>query len=171
MVGNFINTIPVRAAIRPEMTFAELLAAMHLDAAAAEPHHHAALTRVQAASPMKHDVFGTLVSFANYPVDPSQTSADEADALGFVVEGFSHSEQTHYDVDAQFIPGANLRVRITFKSEAYKRDQIDALAGHFRSIVAALSADEHATLGSVDLLSPAERARLLGDAVIAEIAD
>ena len=170
MVGNFINTIPVQAVIRPEMTVAELLARMHLDAAAAEPHHHAALTRVQAASPLKHDVFGTLVSFANYPVDRGEPSADEAGALGFVVESFSHSEQTHYDVDAQFIPGPNLRVRITFKSEAYERDQIDALAGHFRTIVAALSADEHATLGSVDLLSPAERARLLGNAGIAGIA-
>ena len=160
MVGNFINTIPVRVEVRPDATFAELLAAMHRDAAAAEPHQHTALSRVHGVSRMKHDLFGTLVSFANYPVAQQDPATG---ALGFVVEEVSYTEQTHYDVDVQCIPGDSLRVRITYKSEAYERAQMEALAGHFRAVVTALVGDADATLGSVDLLAPAERARLLGD--------
>jgi amino acid adenylation domain-containing protein/non-ribosomal peptide synthase protein (TIGR01720 family) len=162
MVGNFINTLPVRARVERGQSFAGLVAQIHADAAKAEPHQAVPLSRIQSLHHAGNALFGTLVSFANFPVDPKLNRGQGADALGFVVDEVTHVEQTHYDIDVQFIPSADLHARITYAQERYAHEQIVAAGGHFRGILGQVLRDEHIAVDAVDLLAGAERERLMG---------
>jgi amino acid adenylation domain-containing protein/non-ribosomal peptide synthase protein (TIGR01720 family) len=164
IIGNFINTIPVRVRLDQAVTFDDLLALMQCEAAQAEPYQHAALSRVQAAHRLEDGLFGTLVSLANYPVDPRLTGQSGRPAPGFVVEAMTHIEQTHYDVDVQFVPAADLQVRITYATRFYDISQIAGIEGHFRAVVAAVIGRAGVRLDEIDLVTGEERAALLGEA-------
>jgi non-ribosomal peptide synthetase component F len=160
MVGNFINTIPVRVRFERDQTFADLAARMHADAARAEPHHVVPLGRIQSARHAGDALFGTLVSYASYPIDAT-LKQDPAGTLGFAIEDVAHEEQTHYDVDVQFVPSVDLHVRITYAQGLYEPSQIDAIAGHFRAIVDAVLRDAQVRVDAIELLTADERAHLL----------
>jgi amino acid adenylation domain-containing protein/non-ribosomal peptide synthase protein (TIGR01720 family) len=161
MIGNLINTIPVRVRLDRAVTFDDLIAAMQREAAEAEPHQHVALNRIQSAHRLEDGLFGTLVSFANYPTDPRLVAG--LSELGFVVDSVSHIEQTHYDLDVQFVPAPELQVRITYATRFYDPRQIEAIEGHFRAVVAAVILRSDLRFDDIDLLSGDEREGLLGD--------
>jgi amino acid adenylation domain-containing protein/non-ribosomal peptide synthase protein (TIGR01720 family) len=152
MVGNFINTIPVRVRIEHGQTFADLVARIHADAARAEPHHAVPLSRIQSLHHSGDALFGTLMSFANYPVDPRLNNGAGVEEVGFIVDRVSHAEQTHYDIDVQFIPSADLHARITYAKHLYEHSQIEAIGGHLRTILAEVSRDENLPVDTADLL-------------------
>ena len=87
---------------------------MQLDAAYANAFEHLALSEILAQTRLGDALFGTLVSFANYPVDPKLTGEAGWSGVGFGVDAARHVEQTHYDVDVQFIPTPELQVRISY---------------------------------------------------------
>jgi amino acid adenylation domain-containing protein/non-ribosomal peptide synthase protein (TIGR01720 family) len=163
IIGNFINTIPVRARLDRAVTFDELLTSMQRDAAEADPHQHFALNRVQSAHRVEDGLFGTLVSIANYPVDPRLSGDTGLADLGFVVDAVAHIEQTHYDLDVQFVPAVELQVRITYATRLYDAAQIEAIEGHLRAVVAAVITRAGVRLDEIDLLTAAESAAMLCD--------
>lgn len=165
IVGNFINTIPVRVRLDRAETFDELVDTMQREAGEAGSHQHAALARVQSVHRLEEGLFGTLVSFANYPVDPRLTGEAGLPDAGFAVEAVTHIEQTHYDLDVQFVPVADLQVRVTYAAGRYEPAQIAAIEGHFLAVAEAVTRRAGVRLDQVDMLSAAERAEILGTAV------
>ncbi len=161
IIGNFINTIPVRARLDRAATFDELLAAMQRDAAESLPYQHTPLSTVQSTRRMEEGLFGTLVSFANYPVDPRLTGEAGAPSTGFVVDAVTHVEQTHYDVDVQFVAVADLQVRITYAARLYDPVQMAALEHHFRAVAAAVAGRAGIRLDEIDAATDSEREELL----------
>lgn len=161
MIGNFINTIPVRVKIHPELTFAQLLAQVQQNALAAEPHHYLPLSRVQAESGLHEGLFDTLVAFANYPVETRVDALGDVSKYGFRIGKASHFEQTHYDFDLQFLLTDQLHIRIGYEKHLYDEAQIHRAAKHFRAVLDAMLANECALIGSVDFLTDHERQRIL----------
>ena len=164
IVGNFINTIPVRVHLDRAATFDELVDTMQREAGEAGPHQHAALARVQSAHRLEEGLFGTLVSLANYPVDPRLTGEAGLPDLGFAVEAVTHLEQTHYDLDVQFVPAADLQVRITYAAGRYEPAQVAAIEGHFLAVAEEVTRRAGIRLDQIDILSASERAAIRGTA-------
>ena len=163
MVGNFINTIPVRIQLDGDQTFSDLLAMMQLDAADANAFQHLALSEILAQSQLGDALFGTLVSFANYPVDPKLTGQAGWSNLGFYVDAAHQAEQTHYDVDVQFIPAPDLQVKISYASQFHCAAQMKEIEGHFFAVVEAIRTNPDTRLGDIDLLSVDEHLSLIGN--------
>ncbi|MBT6276943.1 MAG: amino acid adenylation domain-containing protein [Chromatiales bacterium] len=160
IVGNFINTIPIRVRLDEGGTFNELLARMQLDAAYANAFEHLALSEILAQTRLGDALFGTLVSFANYPVDPKLTGEAGWSGVGFGVDAARHVEQTHYDVDVQFIPTPELQVRISYARQFHCAAQMEEIEGHFVAVAEAILADPDTLLDDIDLLSVDEHLAL-----------
>lgn len=161
MIGNFINTIPVRVKIQPELTFAQLLVQVQQHALAAEPHHYLPLSRIQADSGLHDGLFDTLVAFANYPVETRVDALSDVSKYGFCIGKVSHFEQTHYDFDLQFLLTDQLHIRVGYAKHLYEEAQIRRVARHFRVVLNAMLENECSLIGAVAFLPDHERQRIL----------
>ena len=68
MVGLFINTLPLRMRLSPELTLAELLHDTQARQSALLAYQHIGLSEIQQAAGIG-ELFDTLLVFENYPVD------------------------------------------------------------------------------------------------------
>jgi amino acid adenylation domain-containing protein/non-ribosomal peptide synthase protein (TIGR01720 family) len=159
MVGNFVNTIPVRLRPQDDLTIAEFLATARNDLIASTPHQFFPLSRIQAQSPLRAQLLGSLIAYENYPVDQSRLDEGEQ-SLGFTIEGARTVELTHYPLAVQFLPGESLHVRIVGRGDEHTERQLRRLEGHFRRIVDVALEDDARRIGDIDLLSDAECAEL-----------
>lgn len=162
MVGNFVNTIPMRIRISADSTAVALLKAAHADLVEGAPHHFHPLARTQALSPLRSNLLGSLIAYENYPTDVS--SGDRGAELGFTITGAQTVEFTHYPLAVQFLPGTSLRVRIICRDDRYTHQQLERLEEHFRNLVSAVVADDAVRVADIDFLGDAER-RMLTDAL------
>ncbi|WP_189171548.1 non-ribosomal peptide synthetase [Pilimelia anulata] len=144
MVGLFINTVPVRVALRPRETVAELLDRLQREQAALLDHHHVGLAEIQRGT--GHDeLFDTLVVFENYPLSP----ADLPDpAPGLAVTGVRGHDATHYPLGLTVIPAGD-RLSLTLDHRAPAVDA-DRARGVLDMLVALLSGDVDRPVGAVD---------------------
>ena len=155
-VGLFINTIPVRIRPLAERTFADLLAEVQRDALAAEPHHYLPLAEAQAASPLSHQLIGTLYSLENFPAGEEWKNSGRA-GTGLVVESAEIFEQTHYEFDIQFIPEEAIRVKISFDSGRHDTEVIRRIEGHLINAARAVAMNDRVKIGGIDLLTEPEK--------------
>ncbi|AZQ39170.1 amino acid adenylation domain-containing protein [Streptomyces cyaneochromogenes] len=113
MVGLFINTLPVRARLRPEEPLADLLVRLQSEQSALLDHRHLGLADIQRAA--GHTVlFDTLLVFESYPID----DAGIARALGpdgLRMTGVSVHDATHYPLNLTALPGARLTLTLSHR--------------------------------------------------------
>jgi len=163
MVGNFVNSIPVRLRLTPDSAIREVLAAARADSLASEPHQLTPLARIQAASPLRGELIGSLIAYENYPLDARLEGAEGWPDLGFKITGARTIERTHYPLAAQFLPGDGLHIRIIYRPDWYSAAQIEALLHHFAALVDAAVSDDGQAVGRLRLESRAERVALVED--------
>ncbi len=158
MIGLFINTLPTRALLAPGAMAADWLRALQARQAAARAHEHTPLVKIREGSevPRNTELFETLFAFENYP-------AGAAAGEGLRVSGVRAHERTHYPltVAAASVDG-RLGARVLHDGVRIERDGADRVAARFRAAVLALADAPGVRLGEIDLVTPAERAQLLG---------
>ncbi|MBT7590555.1 MAG: amino acid adenylation domain-containing protein [Candidatus Scalindua sp.] len=165
MVGNFINTIPVRIKPRADMTVQDLLQEAQKDALACEPYHYYPLNRILSLSSLKQGLLGVVMALANYPLDEQVKKSLDAETFGFSVEEVKTFERTHYDFDIHFIPETDgrMRVKMTYNTRLYDADQILRIGGHYRTIAQEFIENSQTRIGNIDVLTPQERQQILID--------
>ncbi|OBH88212.1 non-ribosomal peptide synthetase [Mycobacterium sp. E2733] len=155
MVGLLINTVPVRAAITPDTSTADLLDQLHAAHNRTLDHQHLALNEIHRVT--GHDqLFDTLFVYENYPITPTTL----AGADGLVITEFTGHEANHYPLTMQATPGPELGFRIEYDAHLFDAESIDALIDRLHRIIAAMVADPHLPLSASDMLGADERNRL-----------
>ncbi|KWX19449.1 hypothetical protein AFM11_35805, partial [Mycolicibacterium wolinskyi] len=155
MVGLLINTVPVRATATAATTAVDLLGQLQRDYSDTLEHQHLALSEIHRAT--GHQVlFDTLFVFENYPLGTA--ASFEAEDLN-VTDIVTH-EYTHYPLTVQANPGDQLGLRFDYDTDVFDPASVDALAGLFVRVLAAVAADPLRRLSSVGLLAEDERERL-----------
>ncbi|HEX8171689.1 MAG TPA: condensation domain-containing protein [Thermoanaerobaculia bacterium] len=157
LVGLFINTVPLRVRIGEDDTFASLARQLQQAADAARGHDHLSLTDIDAAALIDH-----VVVFENYP------AADACDT-GFAVVAAEAREDAHYPFGVLIEPGPSLRVAFQYDPEVYTAAQMQRLEGHLRILLQQVLANDATPVAALDVLPPAESARLASFAMGAEI--
>ncbi|MBS4099365.1 MAG: amino acid adenylation domain-containing protein [Sulfuricella sp.] len=164
MAGIFINTIPVRVRLRDAMSVGELLAAMQEEALHCERHHTFPLARIQAETPLRERLLGSLFVMENYPLDDLFEEGALLPGTQFRVTAMETHEETHFDFGIRFLPDAGMKIKIGFNPALYAEAQMQRLGGHLLR-----AAGQFAELGGaapvdrIDILTPAERAQILGE--------
>ncbi|MEW2067866.1 amino acid adenylation domain-containing protein [Streptomyces sp. NPDC007346] len=167
MVGLFINTLPVRVALRHEETLAALVRRTADEQAALLAHHHVALARIQRLAGFGGPLFDTLCVFENYLVDTG-TASDQAplepqEFAGLRVEAVTGQDATHYPLTLVAAPGADGGpvLRLRYRGDALTEQDAARVAARLRRAVEEFTADPHRPLPRTDLLTPEERDRVL----------
>jgi amino acid adenylation domain-containing protein/non-ribosomal peptide synthase protein (TIGR01720 family) len=154
-IGLFINTVPLRTPVLPQMTFVELVQRIRKTTLEAEQHHWLPLAKVQALSSFWSGIINHLLIFENYPANVVEIDAPGAESLS-LRPVYGHDE-THYDFTLVVTPGEALHLRFSFNSALYAEDDIARIATHLRTVAQAVSDSPWRSIREIDILSTAER--------------
>ncbi len=155
MVGLLINTVPVRANITAATTTADLLEQLQTAHNDTLEHQHLALADIHRITGQER-LFDTLFVYENYPIDTGAPLG----AHELAITEISGRESTHYPLTVAAKPGAELELRLKFRTDVFDADSIEALIGRWQRVVVAMTAEPARRLSSMDLLDAGEHARL-----------
>ncbi|MFL5334658.1 MAG: condensation domain-containing protein, partial [Geminicoccaceae bacterium] len=131
MVGLFINTVPLRARLRPNQTLPDLLLDIQRAQSNLLGHQHVGLSDIQRAT--AGDVlFDTLTVFENYPVDSGRLSDVSRDLR---VVGFEGQDATNYPLTLVVTPGERLHLRIDYDPARLISQTVEAVAARFLTLM------------------------------------
>ncbi|PSJ28355.1 non-ribosomal peptide synthetase [Streptosporangium nondiastaticum] len=162
IVGLFSNTVPVRFALDEDETVAAALTRLQEQQARLLDHQYAGLAGIQARAGLG-TLFDTLLVFENYPVDPDElTAPDPAGRPGRLrVTGIGNRGATHYPLTVLTLPGDAPRITVEYRPDTFTADRAADLGQRLLRLLAAMAERPEDTVGSLDVLGPAERRTLL----------
>ncbi|MBW3614026.1 MAG: amino acid adenylation domain-containing protein, partial [Actinobacteria bacterium] len=159
MVGLFVNTIPVRVRARPAEAVVEVLARLQAEQARLMPHHHLALSDIQAAGKVGGELFDTLFVFESYPFDLQGLPAAE----GLRVTDIDGRDATHYPLTVVVLPRGGITLELAYSTDLFDAPTVERLAERFVRVLAQAAADPSVRVGELEVLSDDERRRVLVD--------
>jgi amino acid adenylation domain-containing protein/non-ribosomal peptide synthase protein (TIGR01720 family) len=158
IIGIFINTLPVRVSVDDESRLVDWLRGVQTGQAESRRFDFVSLGQLQgwSALPGGMSLFDSIVVFENYPIN------DQAAAThGLGLRALSAVETTNYPLSVVVSPGERLSVEFGYDAALFDTASIERIAGHFTRVLELFADDPTAPLGSVDILSMAERDQLL----------
>ena len=161
MVGLFINTLPLRMQLPPQLPLAELLRRTQGQQSALMAHQHVGLAEIQRATGLvagSGDLFDTLVVFENYPVDRATLSQP---ANGLRLGHVEGRDATHYPLALIVQPGETLQLRLDHRGDLFDRETVEGLGRRLVRLLAEAVADARRPLGSLSILDAGERVTIL----------
>jgi amino acid adenylation domain-containing protein/non-ribosomal peptide synthase protein (TIGR01720 family) len=157
MVGLFINTVPVRVVAGHDEPVTRMLTRLQGRQAELMAHQHLGLADIQRAAGME-ELFDTLTVFENYPLDPG---ALRTAGTGLEVTGVGGTDATHYPLTLVISGGERIELRLDYQTHVFDRGTAELVLRRLRRVLAAFAADPDVAVGSIDVLSAAERHQVL----------
>ncbi|WP_447963615.1 amino acid adenylation domain-containing protein [Nitrospira sp. Ecomares 2.1] len=161
IMGLFINTLPLRVTVRPQiplMTWLkDLLAANYR----IRQYEYAPLVQIQQWSevPPGQALFRSLLVFENAPKD-SRLGEDRQDR----VISYEHDRvHTNYPVTVVGYPGDQMGVRLSYDRRILEHVAVERMLGHLKVLLEAMAASPDANIHELPMVGDAERQRILMD--------
>jgi hypothetical protein len=147
MVGQLINTVPMRAHITPDTTTVDLLDQLHRAYSRTLEHQHLALSEIHRVA--GHDrLFDALFVYENYPINAVTWSGDS----GLAVTDVTRRDHNLYPLTLVARPGEEMNVCIEYDVDVFDEVEIVALIERLRRVLKAIVAEPTRRLSWVDLL-------------------
>ncbi|WP_316524401.1 non-ribosomal peptide synthetase [Kitasatospora brasiliensis] len=160
MMGLLINTVPVRVRLEQAESWGQLLLRLQHEQSALLDHQHLSLTEIQQLAGVG-SLFDTVTVYGNYP-DPS--ALDDADPSGATrVTLVEDVDSAHYPLVLALTPGDGLQLRLDHQPDAFTAEQARTLLDRFLALLERIVADPAELVGTVEVLTAAERAVLLAE--------
>ena len=154
MIGLLINTVPVRVRMVPGESLAGLLARLRDEQATLIDQQFLGLRDIQRLTGMG-ELFDALYVFENYPVASAPEATDEA------ITEATGRDGGHYPVMLAIAPGHRIRLRIDFAGDVVDRAAAESMLARLRGLAQSFVAEPDQPVGSVEVLTAAERDLLL----------
>jgi len=170
MAGVFINTLPVRIRLMPEMRLLPWLLQLQSQQAEARQYDYSSLVEIQGWSdiPRGTPLFESIVVFENFPL----ASATQDLGGDLNIEDVRLFERANYPLTLLVIPDEQLELQLTYATERFDAAAIMRMSGQLQTVLAAIAADPIRRLADIPLLTDAERRALLPpDNTLAKQAD
>ncbi|MEW2180815.1 amino acid adenylation domain-containing protein, partial [Streptomyces sp. NPDC005406] len=161
MVGLFVNTLPLRAALRPAEPVAAFLRRLQDEQAELAEHQHIGLADIQQAVG-SGELFDTLTVFENFPLDRASINTLAGDS-GLTVEGAEVRGGTHYALGLAAIPGDRMVFRLDYRPDLVDTAYAERVSERFRHVVEQLLADVTAPVARLAVLGDGESELILGE--------
>ncbi|MFJ6185357.1 amino acid adenylation domain-containing protein [Streptomyces sp. NPDC092295] len=177
LVGFFVNTLVLRTDTSGDPSFAQLLARVREADLAAYAHQDIPFERlVEVVNPerslSRQPLFQVLLALQNVPLEELRLPGIDValDAPGAKVAKFDLALSLMEHRDAEGRP-AGIDGVVEYSTDLFDRATVDTLVERLVRLLAAVAADPGLPIGSVDVLSAAERAELLtGDRAAGPVA-
>ncbi len=159
MVGLFINTLPVRVRVRPEMSVNAWLRRLQAEQATSREYEHSPLVELQALSetPRGMPLFESLLVFENYPLD----AATFGSGTGLKASDVWWFDQTNYPLTLVATPAGELSLEIFYDGHRFTSDVVQRMLGHLQTVLNSFTADLLRSVGEIPLVTASERSVLL----------
>lgn len=159
MVGNFINTLPVRVQVNPEEFLLPWLKQIQAQQLESQQYEYSPLVEVQGWSEVPRGVplFETLVVFENYPLDLSLQGQIENLQIRNV-DGF---QKTNYPLELTVEVGAEFSLSLAYSCQRFDTATVTKMLGHLQNLLQSIVTNPHQRLEELSLLTVAEQHQLL----------
>jgi amino acid adenylation domain-containing protein len=159
MVGYFINTLPVRARVAPDVMVADWLKDLRRQHLAVREFEHTPLARIRGWSvvPGTLPLFETLLVFENYELQ----RALQARGGNWRRRSVHLHGQTGIPVTVAGFLGTELTVRICCDGRHFDGPTAQRLAGHLRTLVEEMVQGTSRRLSDLNMLTATERRQIL----------
>ncbi|MDH2427985.1 amino acid adenylation domain-containing protein [Sphaerisporangium sp. TRM90804] len=158
MIGLLVNTVPVRAELRPGDTVRDVLHRIQGQRSRLLDHDHLGLTDVHKAAGASGALFDTSLGLDNFPMSDY---AFDVDIDGLSVGRITFRETSHYPLTVVVAPRERLGLRFHYRPDVFARRDVTAWAGALRRCLAAVAADPSAALAGLAPLDEDETRRLV----------
>jgi len=162
MVGLFINTLPVRVIIAPELLLLPWLTNLYQTQIECGIYSYTPLVEIQKNSELPNDIplFESLLVFENYPMDKSLSKKNIGSLTISAIQSF---EKTNYPLTlAAFVHENKLKFEISYTSNRFASDTIIQMLRHLTTLLEGMTTQpETKQLGDISLLTTAEQQQLL----------
>jgi amino acid adenylation domain-containing protein/non-ribosomal peptide synthase protein (TIGR01720 family) len=161
MVGNFLNTLPVRARAAGDHNLLAWLRRLQDEQVEARAFEYAPLSQVQAASelPRGTRLFDSIVVFENYP-----GNEEAAAAYGLAVTGVAAVDTTSFPLDLTvYLDGDRLALQLAYDPALFDRTRVARMAEHLEALLCGMARGLDRPLAELSMLPEHERAQLLGE--------
>uniref|UniRef100_UPI002457B83A AMP-binding protein n=1 Tax=Nocardia farcinica TaxID=37329 RepID=UPI002457B83A len=159
-IGMFVNTLVLRSAVDPAESFTDLLTRIRETDLAAFGHADLPFERLvellnPARSQARHPLFQVMLSFQN-------TGETTFELPGLEVSGLPLDVVTaKFDLHLNFHTGADgTKAEIAYAADMFDAPTVASSAERLVRMLSAVAADARVAVGDVELLDPAEHARL-----------
>lgn len=154
MVGLFINTVPVRAAVSGEQRLSDYLHGLQQAFLEQEDFDHVPLVELQSLAGCRagQQLFESLLVFENYPVDQGMFT----NRHGLQVLELGADDEANYPLCLVVSPGPRLKCRLMWSTATLERKEAETLAGRFRLILEQLTTDDSLRVGQINLVGDEE---------------
>ncbi len=159
MVGLFINTLPVRVQVPPEVTLLPWLKQLQAQQVELRQYEYSPLVQIQGWSqvPRGLSLFDSILVFENYPVGDFLQQMEKS----LRVRDVRSLEQTNYPLTVASGPGRELVLKILYDGRRFDADTIVRMLGHLSTLLESFAANVNQCLSTLPLLTEAERHQLL----------
>jgi surfactin family lipopeptide synthetase C len=158
MVGQFINTLPLRIRASVDASVIPWLKEIQGQQLAMTEYEYTPLMEIQKWSelPPRAPIFESMVSFVNYPGAEALQEEDKSQA-----ERFRLVENTNYPLNFMVIPGRRLDLRILYSRARFDAAVAARMLGNIRTFLEELVADPARRLGSISSMTQREQRQVL----------
>ncbi|MBN1481964.1 amino acid adenylation domain-containing protein [candidate division KSB1 bacterium] len=156
MVGLFINTLPVRTYLDPDMSILDWLKKLQAEQADSRRFEYSSLAQIKSWSDIAGDetLFNSILVFENYPVDEALGKQEKAVSL----QNLKFFSRTNFPLTFVCSPGAQMGFEVAYDCDAFAADTIHRLLGHVRVILQQFVSAPNAPIKDIDILTEAEKA-------------
>ncbi len=160
MVGLFINTLPMRVCLRPEMRVEELLRKLQQQQVELRQYEYCPLIDVHGWSDVPRGValFESIFVFGNYPTQKVPGKSGRAP----VVDELTFDQRTNYPLTVTAGANEKLELRILYDARRYREDSIRLILRQMARILESIAARPEQLSDTVEVLTPEESESLRG---------
>ncbi|WP_051473470.1 non-ribosomal peptide synthase/polyketide synthase [Saccharomonospora piscinae] len=159
-VGLFINTVPARVPLASGEPVSELVSRVQAGFGGILANQFDRLVDIQASSGDGGELFDTVVVFENYPIGDF-AGKTELDVDDFRVTSVEGRDATHYPLLLTVVPGNTLTLRLDYRKDLFDDATATGILDRFARVLGRFAADPDAPATRIDLLTEAQRDRVL----------
>jgi polyketide synthase PksJ len=154
VMGNFINTIPLRLQSNDEDTLAVVVRTVHAELLERSTYNSTSYYEIRELLKLKQDeqLFDTLLVVENYPLDEAKINCND----DFTVGLNAVYEHTSFPLVVSVFFEPQLRVELAWKAGYMEHDFAQTLAEHFGKLLNQVIEHSDAQVQSISLLSENE---------------
>ncbi len=159
MIGLFINTLPVRVQIAPQLSVLSWLGNLQTKMVSLRDYEYSSLAEIQGWSDVARGqaLFECLLAFENYPVDAALLEQNGR----LTLKDVRSFERTNYPLTIAALPGAELRLQALYTNGRFDDATVERLLAHLKHLLLDIAAGADKSLADVRLLDEDERRRIL----------
>ncbi|GAX43730.1 amino acid adenylation domain-containing protein [Tolypothrix sp. NIES-4075] len=149
MVGLFINTLPMRVRLNPNVTVVSWLENIQQCQVQMREYEYSKLTDIQKEISLAagESLFESILVFENYPVDKSLKEQGQ----DFQVDEIQSYERTNYPLTLSVIPDSGLLLKLNYQTKFLSATAAKTLLERLRNIMVNLAHQPDVALGEIHI--------------------